>query len=178
MNVFDLAAKISVDTGDFAHGLADASSKAASTFSKIMSGAGKVATVATGAVSAGLTAASGFVVALGKSSIGTYQQYEQLIGGIKKLYGESANEMIMMANNAYQKYGFSANDYMQTVTTFSASLIKSMNGDTDAAMKMANLAMADMSDNANTFGTDMARIQSAYMGFAKGNFTIELMSVA
>ena len=76
------------------------------------------------------------------------------------------------AENAYKDAGLSANDYMETITSFSASLIQSLGGDTKAAAEIGNQAIVDMSDNANKMGTDMAMIQSAYQGFAKGNYTM------
>lgn len=172
MNVFDLAASISLDTSKYEKGLKDASKKSESAFSKILGNAGKMlANLGKLSVTA-LTAASTAVVAIGKSSISAYADYEQYIGGIEKLYGENARQLIEMANDSYKTTGMSANQYLQTVTTFSASLIKSLGGDTKSAMVMADTAMQDMADNAAIFGTDIDRVQAAYAGFAKGNFTM------
>lgn len=107
-----------------------------------------------------------------KEALSAYADYEQLTGGVEKLFGESASQLMEYANQAYKTAGLSANDYMETVTSFSASLIGSLEGDTAAAVGYADMAIADMSDNANTFGTDMASIQNAYQGFAKQNYTM------
>lgn len=102
-----------------------------------------------------------------------YAQYEQLTGGVEKLFGaESAKALQANAEQAYKTAGMSANQYMDQVTSFSSALINSLGGDTKTAVNYADEAMRDMSDNANTFGTDMASIQYAYQGFAKGNFTM------
>ena len=172
MNVFDLAARISLDASDYEKGLKDASAKSGSTFGKIQSAAGKIGKTMVATAAAGVAAAAGAVVAIGKTAISSYAQYEQLIGGIEKLYGQSAGKLVQLANSAYEQYGFSANEYMATVTTFSASLVKSLKGDTEAAYKMADVAMKDIADNANTFGTDVREVQSVYSALAKGNYTL------
>ncbi len=108
---------------------------------------------------------------LGKQAIEGFAEFEQLEGGVKKLFGDEMAEAVKTnANNAFQSAGMTANEYMETVTSFSASLINSLGGDTKKATEYADMAIRDMSDNANTFGTDMASIQNAYQGFAKGNF--------
>ena len=113
------------------------------------------------------------IVKLGKAALEAYAKFEQLEGGVNKIFGkEAAQEVMKNANEAYKKAGMSANQYMQTVTSFSASLIQSMNGNTKAAAKIADMAIQDMSDNANTFGTNMSSIQDAYQGFAKQNYTM------
>lgn len=113
------------------------------------------------------------LVKLGKAALDAYAQFEQLEGGVKKLFGEEASKDVMKyAENAYKTAGLSANQYMEQVTSFSASLISSLDGDTVKAAKVADMAIRDMADNANTFGTDMQSIQNAYQGFAKGNFTM------
>ena len=110
---------------------------------------------------------------LAKEVVSAYGDFEQLEGGVKKLFGEeAAQKVIQNATQAYKTAGMSMNDYMETVTSFSASLINSLGGDTEQAVRMADIAIRDMSDNANTFGTDIASIQSAYQGFAKGQFTM------
>lgn len=102
-----------------------------------------------------------------------FANYEQLTGGVEKLFGaEAAKTVQANAEKAFSAAGVSANDYMEQVTSFSAALIGSLEGDTQTAANMADMAMRDMSDNANTFGTDIASIQNAYQGFAKGNFTM------
>lgn len=168
MNVFDLYAKIALDTGDYEKGLEDASGKTSSFASKLKSGlatAAKVGTAAIGAASAG-------IAALTKSSIDGYAEYEQLVGGVETLFKQSSDVVQQYASNAYKTAGMSANEYMNTVTSFSASLLQSLDGDTAAAAEKANLAITDMSDNANKMGTSMEMIQNAYQGFAKQNYTM------
>lgn len=97
---------------------------------------------------------------------------EQSIGGIETLFKDDADKVRKYANEAYKTVGVSANDYMENVTSFSASLLQSMGGDTEKAAEVANMAMIDMGDNANKMGTDMRDIQNAYQGFAKGNYTM------
>lgn len=121
---------------------------------------------------AALTAASGAVVALTKSAVENYGEYEQLVGGVETLFKQSADVVMGYAENAYQTAGMSANEYMETVTSFSASLLQSMGGDTEAAAEKANLAITDMADNANKMGSSMESIQNAYQGFAKMNYTM------
>ena len=108
-----------------------------------------------------------------------YAEYEQLVGGVETLFKDSADTVMGYAENAYKTAGLSANEYMNTVTSFSASLLQSLDGDTKAAAEKANVAITDMSDNANKMGTAMESIQNAYQGFAKQNYTINnLMSAA
>ena len=111
-------------------------------------------------------------VDLGKQSIMGFAEQEQLIGGVDTLFKESSAQVQQYANEAYKTAGLSANEYMETVTSFSASLLQSMGGDTQAAAEKANRAITDMSDNANKMGTDMTSIQNAYQGFAKQNYTM------
>lgn len=112
-------------------------------------------------------------VNVGKQALSGYAEFEQLEGGVKKLFGDDmAKAVIENANNAFQTAGLSANEYMNTVTSFSASLISSLDGDTKKATEISDMAIRDMSDNANTFGTDMSSIQNAYQGFAKSNYTM------
>ena len=109
---------------------------------------------------------------VGKQAVQSYAEYEQLVGGVDTLFGESSAKVQEYANNAYKTAGLSANEYMETVTSFSASLISSLDGDTAKASEVANRAIIDMSDNANKMGTDMQSIQNAYQGFAKQNYTM------
>lgn len=125
--------------------------------------------VAMGAVA---VAAGAAAVSLGKEVIAAYADYEQLVGGVDTLFKESSQELQTYAANAYKTAGMSANDYMSTVTSFSASLISSLGGDTEAAVKYADMAITDMADNANKMGTDIGLIQNAYQGFAKQNYTM------
>ena len=113
------------------------------------------------------------LVKLGKAALDAYADFEQLQGGVEKIFGDEAAKMVMKnAEEAYKTAGVSANKYMEQVTSFSASLIQSLDGDTVAAAKVADMAIRDMSDNANTFGTDITSIQNAYQGFAKQNYTM------
>lgn len=109
---------------------------------------------------------------IGKSAIDSYANYEQLIGGVETLFKDSAGIVEGYANNAYKTAGLSANEYMETVTSFSASLLQSLNNDTAKSAEVADMAITDMSDNVNKMGTDMSMIQSAYQGFAKQNYTM------
>lgn len=129
----------------------------------------KTVGVALGAVAAAAGAAA---VKLGKEVVAAYADYEQLVGGIDTLFKDSSQEIQRYAANAYKTAGLSANEYMETVTGFSASLIQSLGGDTEKAAKYADMAITDMSDNANKMGTDMSSIQNAYQGFAKQNYTM------
>ena len=109
---------------------------------------------------------------VGKQALESYADYEQLIGGVETLFEDSAGIVENYANNAYKTAGLSANEYMETVTSFSASLLQSLNGDTAESAKVADMAITDMSDNANKMGTSMELIQNAYQGFAKQNYTM------
>ena len=142
--------------------------KVNSAFSKI----GSLAKTAMVGVSAAIGSASTALVGLGKSSVSSYADLEQNIGGIETLFGNSADKVIKNAQNAYKTAGMSANQYMETVTSFSASLLQSLGGDTDRAADTADMALQDMSDNANKMGTSMELIQNAYQGFAKQNYTM------
>ncbi len=123
-------------------------------------------------IGAGLAAATAGLVAIGKQSIEAYADYEQLVGGVETLFKESADIVQQYAANAFKTAGLSANEYMETVTGFSASLLQSLGGDTEQAAKVADMAISDMSDNANKMGSSMESIQTAYQGFAKQNYTM------
>ena len=112
------------------------------------------------------------MINVGKQALNSYADYEQLAGGVETLFKDNAETVKNYANNAYKNAGLSANDYMETVTSFSASLLQSLNGDTAKSAKVADMAITDMSDNANKMGTDMTMIQNAYQGFAKQNYTM------
>lgn len=124
------------------------------------------------AIMAGIKAVASGIKSLVSGAIEGYGEYEQLVGGVETLFGSSADTVIKNAENAYKTAGLSANAYMETVTSFSASLLQSMGNDTEAAAKKADQALTDMSDNANKMGTDMSSIQNAYQGFAKQNYTM------
>lgn len=119
-----------------------------------------------------MTAAASGVAFLTKSSLEQYAEYEQLVGGVETLFKQSADIVQQYADNAYKTAGMSANEYMDTVTSFSASLLQGLGGDTAKAAEVANQAITDMSDNANKMGTSMQMIQNAYQGFAKQNYTM------
>lgn len=166
MNLLDLFVKISVDTSEVDKSLGDTKEKALS-FGDVLK-----ANIAGQAIVAGVKAVAGAVKNIGEAAIQSYGEYEQLVGGVETLFKSSADTVMQYAANAYQTAGMSANEYMTTVTAFSASLLQSMGGDTDAAAEKANLAITDMSDNANKMGSSMESIQNAYQGFAKQNYTM------
>ncbi len=105
-------------------------------------------------------------------AVGDYADYEQLVGGVETLFKESSDELLGYAETAYKTAGMSANTYMDTATGFAASLIQGLGGDTEKAVMLTNMAITDMSDNANKMGTDISSIQNAYQGFAKQNYTM------
>ena len=135
------------------------------------SSAGKSAGLSIAGAIKGAIAAAGIGTAL-KMAISEGGALEQSIGGIETLFKDSANTVRKYADEAYKTVGVSANDYMENVTSFSASLLQSMGGDTKEAAKVAHTAMLDMGDNANKMGTDMRDIQNAYQGFSKENYTM------
>ena len=188
MDLLDLMVKIGIDD--------KATSGVEKVASKVKGAFGAIGRTA----AAGVAAAATAVGALGSQALGMYASYEQNVGGIQKLFGnmgksldeyaeltgnavdavaekwgvleQSQNMVLQNAANAYKNAGMSANQYMEQVTGFSAALITSLGNDTVAAANYAEMAMVDMSDNANTFGTDMESIQWAYQGFAKQNYTM------
>lgn len=169
MELFKIFGTIALKGKDQFNGdIDESSSKAEKLSSKIGKGLGVAAKIGAAAIGAAATA----VGALTKKSLEEYAEYEQLVGGVETLFKDSADVVKQYANNAYQTAGLSANDYMETVTSFSASLLQSLGGDTEAAAKQADLAVTDMADNANKMGTAMGDIQNAYQGFAKQNYTM------
>ena len=139
----------------------------------------RMASVSFKALTVGMTAAVGAIGAIVAKSVSAYADYEQLIGGVETLFKGSAGIVEKNADNAFKTAGLSANEYMETVTSFSASLLQSLGGDTEKAASYADMAITDMADNANKMGTSMGSIQDAYQGFAKQNYTINyLMSAA
>ena len=159
--------------------LDEESKKTNSTMAKIkeaFSGLGEVSGTVLKAVGTGIATitASGVAgaTALGKASVESYAEYEQLVGGVETLFKDSSGIVENYANNAYKTAGLSANEYMETVTSFSASLLQSLNNDTETSAKVADMAITDMADNANKMGTSMSSLQSAYQGFAKQNYTM------
>lgn len=132
----------------------------------------KLGSFAVKGLAVGIGAAATAIGALGAASIKGYAEYEQLVGGVDTLFKDSSKQVQQYANNAYKAAGLSANAYMETVTSFSASMLQSLGGDTAAAAAASNQAVVDMADNANKMGTSMADIQNAYQGFAKQNYTM------
>lgn len=168
MNLFEVFIKIGADTSESDKAIKDTGEKTKSLGEKVKSGlktVTKVAAAATGAMAAGVSK----VV---KDATAAYADYEQLVGGVETLFKQSSNTILQYADNAYKTAGLSANQYMDTVTSFSASLLQSLGGDTAKAAKYADMAITDMSDNYNKLGTDMSLVQYAYQGFAKQNFTM------
>ncbi len=152
------------------NGEADKAGKSAG--SKLSSGIGSALAGGAAVIGAGMTATVGAIGSLSKSALSAFANYEQLTGGVETLFKDSSDIVMKYAEDAYKTSGLSANKYMETVTSFSASLLQSLDGDTEAAAKYAQTAIVDMSDNANKMGTSMESIQNAYQGFAKQNFTM------
>lgn len=139
--------------------------KGLSTIGNISSKALKGIAVATGVVA---TAFAGVVTA----SVKARGEIEQQIGGVQKIFGDASDELIQNANNAYKTAGISATKYMEQATSFSASLMQATGNNASETAKIADMALIDMADNANTFGTSIESLQSAYQGFAKQNYTM------
>lgn len=158
-------------TGDIKD-LGDEGGRTEGKLGKAFSKIGSAAVAVGKTIATGLAVASTAVVAVGKAAISSYADYEQLVGGVETLFDESSATVIANAQNAYKTAGMSANEYMETVTSFSASLLQSLGGDTKAAADKADMAITDMSDNANKMGTSIEMIQNAYNGFAKQNYTM------
>ena len=171
MNVFKMFATLGLDKSSYDTGLSEGERQASTFGEKLKSGLGGAAK----AVGAAVGAAATGVAALAKSAVKNYADYEQLVGGVETLFKSSAGAVQQYAAEAYKTAGMSANEYMETVTGFSASLLQSLGGDTEKAAKYADTAIRDMSDNANKMGTSMELIQNAYQGFAKQNYTIKLI---
>ena len=168
MDVFDLFARLTLDTSDYEDSLDDASTTADKVGAKIGRALGTAAKVGGAALGAAATA----VAAVAKRAVEAYGEYEQLVGGVETLFDTSADKVLEYADKAFMTAGLSANEYMSTVTSFSASLLQSLGGDTKKAADYADMAIRDMSDNANKMGTSMDAIQNAYQGFAKQNYTM------
>lgn len=193
MNLFDLVAVLTINKSDYDKGLDDAEKKA-SKFSvnipKPFKAAGKAITTtyktmfksfemlgsaaikAGKLIGAGTAAAAGVAVKVGKAALDAYANYEQLVGGVDTLFKESSGKVQAYADNAFKTAGMSANEYMELVTSFSASLLQAVGGDTAKAADIADQAIIDMSDNANKMGSDIESIKTAYSGFAKQNYTM------
>ena len=200
MDLMSLAARLTLDSSEYEKGLSDAEDNAKKRGSGIGRALGTLGKVTAAGVAAGVTAAGAAVVKLTKDAVGAYAEYQQLVGGVETLFGtggqnlreyaasvgktmyeakgdydklkDAQDVVIHNAEQAFRTSGLSINDYMEQVTSFSASLIQSLGGDTLEAAKVADRAIIDMSDNANKMGTDMSMIQNAYNGFAKQNYTM------
>lgn len=171
MKLFELYAELGLNSKGFDTGVQQASQAGKKLQSNLSAISAK--TVALGhllydAGKASIKAAADFT----KSIVREYSETEQLIGGVQTIFKDSAADVIANAERAYKTAGLSANDYMQTVTSFSASLLQSLKGNTSEATKYADMAVQDMADNANKFGTNIGMIQNAYQGFAKQNYTM------
>lgn len=182
ITVKDTATKIIKKTKDI---LTKVGKFVAKPFVAVKDGATKVLNKIKGTLSSlakgvkiGLTVAGAGLSALVGGSLSQGASLEQSVGGVETLYKGKAGEggavdtVIANANKAYKTAGLSANAYMETVTSFSASLLNSLKGNTEKSAKIADMAIIDMADNANKFGTDMESIQNAYNGFAKQNYTM------
>lgn len=168
MDLMTLAAKIDLDSKDFESGVRNAEG-----MGQRLGGKLNAMTVAAGQLIADFTKKSfNAVKDIVGGAINSYADYEQLVGGVETLFKGSAAKVQKYAAQSYKTTGLSANKYMETVTSFSASLIQGLEGDTDQAAEYANIAIVDMADNANKLGTDMGTIQSAYQAFAKQNWTL------
>lgn len=175
-SIFELFGSIVLDTSWAEKALAKVSKagqKVGGVLSKGFKLAGQAALQMGKVIGTGVAAGTAAMGKLVSSAMSAHASYEQLEGGVKKLFGDDAQNLVMeYARNAYRTAGLSANEYMGTVTSFSASLISSLGKDTVAAAAYADLAITDMADNANTFGTSMEDIQNAYKGFSKQNYTM------
>jgi len=164
MNLLDLMVKIGVDD--------QASSKIGGIASGITGKLGQAAKVVGTAIAGATVAAGAGAVAIGKAAVDSYASYEQMVGGVDKLFGDASGKLQQYAAQAYQTSGMSANQYMEQATSFSAALINSLGGDTARAADMADVAMRAMSDNVNVFGSNAEDVQNAFQGFAKQNYTM------
>lgn len=174
MDVFDLYAKISLDSKNYQTGIQDAKVSMDKFKVNIGDTLKTIAKISAAAVTAGATA-TGKVV---KDAVANYGEYEQLVGGVETLFKGSSKKVQDYANKAFSSVQISANQYMSMVTEFSAALIQSVGGDTEKAADAANKALVDMADNWNKMGSDVESVKNAYRGFSKQNYTINLMSAA
>lgn len=175
MELFKLFGTIAVKTDEAEKSIDGTVKKAEASSSKLSSLCKKIGngvkTIATIGLTATTAVATG-IAAMTKSAVQSYAEYEQLVGGVETLFKDSSGKVVKYAENAYKTAGLSANEYMETVTSFSASLLASLGGDTEKAAEYADRAIVDMSDNANKMGSSMESIQNAYQGFAKQNYTM------
>ena len=168
MTIFEIGAKLGLDSKAFTNGLSSASNSVKDFAGKtkdILGGAAKAATAALGAASAG-------VAAFTKQAVSAYADYEQLVGGVETLFGDAAETVRKNADKAFKSAGLSVNEYMETSIQSAAALINSLEGDQQKAAEMMDLSLTDMADNVNKMGTSMEGVQNAYRGFSRGNFTM------
>lgn len=164
-SVFEIFAKLGLDSSDFDKGLNDAKSTLSNMGSTVGSGLGTIAKIGTAAVA---TASAG-IAALGTMAVNGYADYEQLSGGIETLFKTSADAVMGFASEAYKTAGLSANEYMNTAIGFSGALLKSLGGDTAKAAEATNMAIEDMADQANKYGKTVDSISETYTSLARGN---------
>ena len=171
--LYELYVKLGLDTKDYDKQIQDAK-KEGSTFGDVLKGSLASAAIQKGisTLTSGIKTAAGAFKNITVAAVNSYKDYEQLTGGVETLFKTSSGKVQKYAEEAYKTSGMSANQYMETVTGFSASLISSLDGDTAKAAEYADRAIRDMSDNANKMGTDISSIQTAYQGFAKQNYTM------
>lgn len=180
VDIFDLVAKIKLDTSDFEKGVKkskgdlDDFGKSASTFGQVLK-----ANLVSGAITKGLSllgsaikSVTGSMAGLVKQSVSAYGEYEQLVGGVETLFGESAYKVLEDSKTAFKEAGMSMNEYMETSIQSAASLINSLDGDQAKAAELMKISITDMSDNVNRMGTTMEAVQNAYRGFSRGNFVM------
>lgn len=168
MDLFDLFAKLSLNSEDYEKGLEDAKKSADGFGSKLKTGlktAAKVTAAAVGTAAAGVTS-------IVKQSVEAYADYEQLVGGVETLFGDAAGKVLANSETAFKRAGMSMNEYMETSIQSAAALINSLGGDQKKAAKLMDMSLTDMSDNVNKMGTSMEAVQNAYRGFSRGNFTM------
>ena len=172
MELFRILGTIALNNEDANDALDETVGKAGNFKTKLVGTLGSAAKEVAKAAVAATTAAATAVAAITKSAVEQYAEYEQLVGGVDTLFKESSQKVQKYAADAYKTAGLTANNYMSTVTSFSASLLQGLGGDTEQAAELANQAIIDMADNANKMGSDMEAIQAAYQGFAKQNYTL------
>ena len=172
MELFKLLGRIAINGQEAKDELDGVAKSAEGVGGKIGNALKSFGKFAVGAAAVAATATAAATVALTKSSVQSYAEYEQLVGGVETLFGRASYMVERYADKAYRTAGLSANAYMETVTSFSASLLQSLDGNTVAAAAKANMAITDMADNANKMGSSMESIQNAYQGFAKQNYTM------
>lgn len=173
MNLFELSAKLSLDSSEYEQGINSAVQKS-NTFGDVLK-----ANLLSDTIRMGLTAlwealkrVSQAFIEIGKQAVEAYANYEQLAGGVETLFGDSAQKVLNDANQAFKTAGMSMNEYMETSIQSAASLISSLGGDQAKAAEMMNMSITDMADNVNKMGTTMEGVQNAYRGFSRGNFTM------